>query len=158
MVWAAFSGTKRSPLVFVVRDPEATRGGVTGRVYLDMLQAQLPSLCGPNTVFMQDNAPIHTYGPVKEWLESSEYTVMEWPPYLPDINPIEHCWFPLKFNTQRASPRLPEMTGTMAEQELQRVLPGAWQSIEETYFMDLIRSMPRRVEAIIQSEGWYTKY
>jgi len=20
---------------------------------------------------------------------------MEWPPYSPDLNPIEHCWFPL---------------------------------------------------------------
>lgn len=158
MVWAAFSGVKKSPLVLVERDPDATRGGVTGKVYLDMLKRHPPALCGTDTIFMQDNAPIHTYAPVREWLTTSGYRVMDWPPYSPDLNPIEHCWFPLKLNTQRASPQLPEMSCTAAEEELRRVLPDAWEGIEWDHFVDLIRSMPKRVNAIIQSQGWYTKY
>lgn len=50
------------------------------------------------------------------------------------------------------------MTVTRAEEELRRVLPGAWDSIEGNYLFKLIHTIPRRIEAIIQLEGWYTKY
>lgn len=118
-----------------------------------MLKRKLPMLCGPDTILLQDNAPIHTYGPVQKWFASSDYTIMEWPPYSLDLNSIEHCWFPLKNNTHHASPRLLEMTGSEAEAELHRVLPGAWDMIENNDFMDLIRTMLARVNAIIESQG-----
>ena len=66
MVWAAFNGSKRSALVFCDRDPETKRGGVSGRVYLQLLQDHLRDLCNTTTVFMQDNVPIHTFKPVKQ--------------------------------------------------------------------------------------------
>jgi transposase len=42
-------------------------------------------------VFMQDNAPIHTAHIIKDWLEEMAIEVLEWPPYSPDLNPIEHA-------------------------------------------------------------------
>lgn len=88
MVWAAFSGHRKSPLILIEKDSEARRGGVTGRVYLRMLQEQLPSLCLNTTVFLQDNAPMHTYTLVRQWLADNGITAMDWPPYSPDLNPI----------------------------------------------------------------------
>ncbi|CCE30520.1 uncharacterized protein CPUR_04368 [Claviceps purpurea 20.1] len=36
-----------------------------------------------DTIFMHDNAPIHTAKIVKECLEELEVTPLEWPPYKP---------------------------------------------------------------------------
>jgi hypothetical protein len=41
---------------------------------------------------MQDNAPCHTAKVVKAFLASHEIEMIEWPPFSPDLNPIENIW------------------------------------------------------------------
>ena len=38
------------------------------------------------------------------------------------------------------------------------VLPLCWEKIPETQFETLWKSMPDRVQAIIEANGWQTKY
>lgn len=38
-------------------DPDASHGGVTGRVNQDLYQAWLPQIMTPNRILMHDNAP-----------------------------------------------------------------------------------------------------
>jgi transposase len=40
---------------------------------------------------MQDNASIHTAHKVKDWFEENGIQTTDWPPYSPDLNPIEHA-------------------------------------------------------------------
>ena len=39
---------------------------------------------------MQDNASIHTSRLARDWLQEHGIEVTDWPPYSPDLNPIEH--------------------------------------------------------------------
>lgn len=42
--------------------------------------------------FMQDNAPLHTAKIIKNRFHEHGIPLVDWPPYSPDLNPIEHAW------------------------------------------------------------------
>jgi hypothetical protein len=108
-------------------------------------------------VFMQDNAPVHTAIVVKEWLQEMAIESINWPPYSPDLNPIEHAWMRLKETIYQLDPHIESYRGT--KEEIRRYFKGlieqAWIEISQDYFNNLIESMPRRVEAVIAAQGWY---
>ena len=84
---------------------------------------------------------------------------MDWPPYSPDLNPIENLWSVLK---QAIYERYPELEHAIASvQTLERLIEAAmevWEVVEQRVHYNLSDSMPRRVAAVIIAEGWYTKY
>lgn len=147
-------------MVILDGDPLSKKGGVTGRIYLEMLQEQLPTLLDDDSIFMQDNAPIHTYKQVTNWFQDMGIMVMEWPPYSPDLNPIEHSWFPLKENAHMVQDKyLDTVEGKeQIKKALREVLPDAWEAIPDKRFKNLIASMKKRCEAVIKADGWWTKY
>jgi hypothetical protein len=45
-----------------------------------------------------------------------------------------------------------------AYEELARVIIEAWEAIDQDYIDDPIRSMERRVAAVVRAKEWHTKY
>lgn len=41
-----------------------------------------------------------------EWFENMGIELLEWPPYSPDLNPIEQLWFKLKQLVNIIDPKL----------------------------------------------------
>ena len=85
---------------------------------------------------------------------------MNWPPYSPDLNPIEHCWFPLKENVYITFPELLDLRGgrSRIEKELGEACLAAWDTLKDELFESLVCSMPDRVEAVINAKGVYTRF
>jgi transposase len=64
--------------------------------YLKVLEDQIPKCFQPGMTFMQDNALIHTARVVRQWFADIAIPLTNWPPYSPDLNPIEQVWFHMK--------------------------------------------------------------
>ena len=161
MVWGAFYGVgEQSNLLRLARDPNSGRQGYSAASYVGVLDEALPTLWEPGLLFMQDNASIHTSRLARQWFQENGIEVLEWPPYSPDLNPIEHLWYRLKKNVYDIRPDIEEVGGNVdhIQEVLYDSLEQAWVRIEGKVMEDLVRSMQRRVKAVIAADGWYTKY
>ena len=100
--------------------------------------------------FLMDNASTHKSDRVKEILFNAGITALEFPPYSPDLNPIENLWSILT--------RAVEQLSCETEEELQEAIAAAWEDIDPKTLRKLARSMPKRCKAVIRAAGWHTKY
>ena len=160
MVWGAFWGSGRSDIYLLDRDFESKKHGYSATSYIKVLDHNLAGIWEPGLLFMQDNAPIHKAKKSKLWFQEMGIEVMEWPPYSPDLNPIENLWALLKKEAYKIYPDLDSLhgKGDEAETQLLQILQRAWANIREEVIEGLISSMPRRCAAVIKAEGWHTKY
>lgn len=151
---------KEGPCLKCVGDKNAARKEVTGEVYLKILKDNLPTFVEEDWIFMQDNARVHIYHKVPEWLAENRIEVMKWPPYSPNLNPIEHIWPILQNNLHKHYPHLSTMKGAppKIKAALIPALKHCWELIEPLVFENLARTMPNRMRAVIEAKGWYTKY
>ena len=70
----------------------------------------------------------------------------------PDLNPIVHIWDMLgRHMHTRESP-------VQAIRQLEAALHREWQQLSQQDIRRLTRGMRRRVEAVIQARGGYTRY
>jgi hypothetical protein len=159
MIWGAIWLGGRSEVVIMERDPYVKKNGYTAASYIAVLEDQLPQWYEPGMVFVQDNAPIHKVKKIKDWLELHGVQTSDWPPYSPDLNPIEHVWSWMKQWINDRHPELLEMGACEDSYEaLHEAIREAWQAVPQDFIDGLIRSMIRRVQAVLKANGWQTKY
>lgn len=81
------------------------KNSVNGEIYLNFVK----SICNKvnNKILLMDNARIHHYTKLKEFMKSSTNTILYNVPYMPEYNPIENCFSKIKNdvfrNTQKKS-------------------------------------------------------
>ena len=112
--WAGVLGDEVTDLFFLEEDPDGPSGhGVTTRTYLAMLEVALPqSVLDEIAILVFDSASIHKSNEGIAWLEKRGINWEKLPPYSPNLNIIEHCWFKLKENTHSLHPELLTMSGS----------------------------------------------
>lgn len=139
---------------------ESKRGGYSAASYIQLLDKMILIVWDPDLTFMQDNALIHTAKKVKEWFKNNSISLLEWPPYSPDLNPIENLWAKLKELVYKVDPGLEYAKGgkEAVQEAIERALIKAWRLIPQEYFDACWKSMPRRVAAVKEANGWHTKY
>lgn len=164
MIWGCFAGTKLGPI-------EVIHGNANSDVYITLLSENLIPFVENLTVqgvtdiiFQQDNASIHVSKKTRTFFDEVspdyDFTIMDWPPNSPDMNPIEHLWAHLKTELHRRFPDTvcirggPETVKRILEERLRAV----WGDIGEEVLERLLNSMSERVKALIAARGWYTDY
>ena len=85
--------------------------------------------------------------------------VIGWPPYSPDLNPIEHIWYRSKELLYIYHLKLLELgKDKNAHKAMTTVLVEIWKKLGRKLMDNLINSMTTRVNAVLEAEGWYTRF
>lgn len=148
MVWGCMAASGVGNLVFIDSIMDKW-------VYLDILKSNLMQSAtklglGKSFIFQQDNDPKHTAHIIKEYLIYNVAKQLHAPPQSPDLNPIEHLWDEL----ERRIRKYPITN----KNDLKNRLNEEWGNIGAEITTKLVDSMPRRLQAVIASKGYPTKY
>jgi transposase len=101
---------------------------------------------------MDDNARPHRSRAATAYLQSEAVTSVPWAAMSPDLNPIEHIWDMLGRRIQAQEPPVQNI------RQLEAALHREWQQFSQQDIRRLTEGMRRRVEAVIQACGGYTRY
>jgi transposase len=151
MVWRCISHDCKLDLVTI-------QGNLTGDQYIrDILQpVVIPHFdnhpLATRLVYMDDNARPHRSRAVTAYLQSEAVTSVPWPAMSPDFNPIEHIWDILGHRIQAREPPVQNI------RQLEATLHQEWQQLSQQDIRCLTGETRRRVEAVIQACGGYTRY
>jgi transposase len=151
MVWRCISHDCRLDLVTI-------QGYLTGDQYTrDVLQpVVVPHFnnhpLATRLVYMDDNARPRRSRAVTAYLQSEAVTSVPWPAMSPDLNPIEHIWDMLGRRIQAREPPVQNI------RQLEATLHRELQQLSQQDIRRLTGGMRRRVEAVIQARGVYTRY
>lgn len=150
MVWAGISSNSRTNLVFI---PEGVR--VTAESYrqlileTEVLDMHRHAFRNRAWTFQQDGAPAHTARVTQDWLRQHDVqfiTKDEWPPYSPDLNPMDFCVWGILEARVCARPH-------RSLDSLKQALQQEWQQIPQDTLRDATRSVTSRLKAVIRNGG-----
>lgn len=99
---------------------------------------------------LQDNLKAHKAPAAARALHDAGFTQLEFPPYSPDLNPIENLWADVQ--------KRMDMTPVSTKAELEALLINAWEDTSIKLCSKLAHSMPKRIAAVIKKNGQYTHY
>lgn len=150
MVWGCFAYSGVGNLV----DIPTT---MTKEIYLDILKDNVKQSArrvglGRFWTYQQDNDPKHTAKVVQKWFVDNKVGLLDWPAQSPDLNPIENLWA-IVDRQVRNREDLPRNI-----KDLYQVLKTEWDQIPVETLQNLVKSMPRRIQACIAAGGGHTKY
>jgi transposase len=75
---------------------------------------------------------------------------VDFPPYSPDLNPIENLW--------NSMAREVEKYQCESVEDLMKAVELEWEAVSKEELEHLVESMPRRCSAVIEAKGCHTKY
>lgn len=118
---------------------------VLDQVGFRSIEAQFGGL--DNIVFQQDNAKWHTARIVRDYLETRNVEVLDWPARSPDLNPIELVWA----NMEKT--RCPLIQRN--QPALNQYVLSKWENLrlKQDFFQHLYEGFEKRLEFVIQNNG-----
>jgi transposase len=143
LFWGAFSSQGTFPLHFV-------EGRLDSDHYCEIIRENYIPHAKKGFRLLQDNDPKHASKKTTQWLHDHNVKIISIPSYSPDLNPIENLWSVIKRRVEKQSP-------TNLEQ-LKKCLLDEWTKVEKPLLKNLVNSMKKRCEAVIEAKGCRTKF
>ena len=146
MVWGAIGYNYKSRLVFF-------EGTVNSETFSEKVifgsgfYSDADCVFGLNRwILMQDNARPHVSAETLQNFEGLEIKLLEqWPPYSPDLNPIEVTWAILSMRVESSKPN--------NHKELKNAIQNEWDNLEMATINALIDSWPNRLRKCVKKRG-----
>ena len=82
--------------------PFTFEGACNRSVFEQWLSEKLVPELKPGQAVILDNATFHKSEKIRELIESAGCELEYLPPYSPDLNEIEHYWFPIKNRVRKS--------------------------------------------------------
>ena len=86
-----------------------------------------------------------------------EINISDWPSKSPDLNAIENVWSMLKDRLKKRIRKL-GITAFKSEKQLIKAAQEEWEALDWNKIDGMILAMPRRMQAVLDSHGEWTKY
>ena len=151
MFWGCIAGTEQGASLFWEKEWGTITSDTYSQKIVPLIHGMVPMK--PQLSVMQDNAPAHTSAVTMNELRERSIITNNWPPFSPDLNPIEHVWGSMKDYIQYHYPRL-DGGRQRSHDELRDIVKEAWDDATKPEKLEkLIRSMHRRCEAVIRARG-----
>lgn len=135
-------------------------GRFTSDVYIqilnDVLLPTVRAMAIPEPepiILVHDNSSVHTSNNVKVWLQQHPIIQpIQWPAKSSDLNPIEHLWATMTRNWDVGEERSRQVVARHANE--------VWERLRRrpNICFNLVDSMPRRIDEVIDEHGGWTSY
>jgi len=149
MIWGCFNYNGKSSLAFI-------SGRQDQHEYQDILERHLlpfkVKFGGENVIFQQDGAKCHTARSTMKWFKDQNIEVMDWPPYSPDLSPIENLWGILVRKVYENGRQFDNVN------DLKVAIIRSWTEIPTETLEILSMTMSNRLYELILARGGPIKY
>src|SRR6266498_15768 len=104
-------------------------------------------------IFQQDNDPKHKARETMDLLAQKCPRILEWPSNSPDLNLIENLWSILKSKVEKQVNNLVNKKKSVSVDSFLEIILKEWEGIDHKVYVNLVNSMPARLEWIIEGNG-----
>ena len=144
--WGAFSSNGKCI-------PHFFKENMTNSLYEEILEDYLPEfkrICKGGVKILMDNHPVHKSMNSLLFYKEHKIKVIDFPPYSPNLNPIENIWGKIKKEIMKKEYQtLSVMTKDIWKE---------WDNITESQLRNYSASMNDRMKSWLQLKGSITKY
>jgi hypothetical protein len=152
MVLSVVASDGKKCLIIFVPDGEKitadTYQVLLRRHVIPWLSARYPE---GNYVFQQDGAPVHTSNSTQQFIESNmavHWSKMVWPPYSPDLNPLDYgIWGVMQTKVNATSHE--------NKSALTRTIRREWNQLSDAMIWRTCHAFRLRLEKVVAADGGY---
>ena len=146
--WGCFSSSGVGSLLFI-------DGNMTGESYREILENNLLKSVeklgmSDGWIFQHDNDSKHRAVIVANWLNRNGVERLHWLSFSPDLNPIEHLRDEVERRPMKKQPK--------SQNELKESLIEVWHGIELPTLKKLVDSVANRLNEVIRTKEYPTRY